>query len=171
MDAHLISIRVKYGESEKRVEVRLQDQIHTLKSCEFHEEISKNKKVRVIFRGKELHDNATFYSVNMQDNDICHVTVTQKIINTNRSIKSSNRSKGTALTNTNSDTQYYRDAARGCVLSSLDMFLVVIMTICILFWMLLFALPEMLLSPSTSVLLIGITTVSSLACFVRVSHS
>lgn len=165
MESQVISIRVKFRESEKRVEVRPHDQILVLKVTEFQEEMI-NSNVRVIFRGKEIQDHDTFRSINMQDNDICHVTVAQKKNSVVPSLcagkLSGDRDMHSMFPNSTQDSS---------MLASADMFVIAVMTICMLFWMILFALPEVLLSPPASILMTCITIVSTLACFARASVS
>ena len=161
MDPHSISIRLKFGEREKSVDVRLLDQIQTIKTREFLEDTSRNRKVRVIFRGKELKDNDTFQGVNMRNGDICHIIIGRR--DQNNAGEGGDGTGGSRVAGLSGATE------SSSQLSPLDLFLIAAMTACTLFWMVLFSLPDML-APSAAVLMTGLTGASSLACFARASR-
>jgi hypothetical protein len=159
----MISLRVKHGEVERRVEVQLDDCIGTLKEKEFHTEMSDNRTVRIIFKGKELKSEETFRSTNMMNDDICHVIIGPKRSTTGTAggINGSRVSSGGG-----SGSGSSVDGG----LAPQDMLLMAILSACILFWMLLYSIPE-LLSPSSFVLMTSITVVVSLISFFRTAQS
>ena len=139
-------VRVRQGERERRAEVTLSDKVRTLLQ-EFEQE-AKGRTVRFIFRGKELKLDDTFQSAQMKNNDTCHLTL-------GRDVKKASPIRSDCQSEEND-------------LGAYDMFLIALMTLCVMFWLLLLSLPE-LSSQSTSVLMAMITFVSSLTCFARAS--
>ena len=136
-------IRVKVKEIEQLFVVEGKELIETFKKREF-----PNRKIRIIFRGREVADTETFSGANIVNNDVVHAIISEAP--------------------TRPQEQSYHVAPSSPGLGGSELLIVCLSTICMLCWMLAFSLPE-LFSSSSLVMMTGLTSVLIAVCISKFS--